>query len=62
MQKFAVATTSDNFQKMFAAMDDAYMQGRAADVKDVSERVLDILCGVNDGMKAMDEPCIIVRG
>ena len=57
--EFAVATTSDNFQKMFAAMDDAYMQGRAADVKDVSERVLDILCGVNDGMKAMDEPCII---
>ena len=57
--EFAVATTSDNFQKMFAAMDDAYMQGRAADVKDVSERVLDILCGVNEGMKAMDEPCII---
>ena len=54
--EFAVATTSDNFQKMFAAMDDAYMQGRAADVKDVSERVLDILCGVNEGMKAMDEP------
>ena len=30
-------------------MDDAYMQGRAADVKDVSERVLDILCGVDTG-------------
>ena len=57
--EFAVATTSDNFAQMFAAMDDAYMQGRAADVKDVSERVLDILCGVDAGMKEMTEPCII---
>lgn len=57
--EFAVATTADNFAQMFAAMDDAYMQGRAADVKDVSERVLDILCGVSGGMKQMTEPCII---
>ena len=57
--EYAVATTADNFAKMFSAMDDAYMQGRAADVKDVSERVLDILCGVSDGMKEMTEPCII---
>ncbi len=57
--EFAVATTADNFAQMFAAMDDAYMQGRAADVKDVSERVLDILCGVSSGMKEMTEPCII---
>ena len=57
--EYAVAATADNFAKMFAAMDDAYMQGRAADVRDVSERVLDILCGVSKGMKEMDEPCII---
>lgn len=57
--EFAVATTADNFAQMFATMDDAYMQGRAADVKDVSERVLDILCGVSGGMKEMTEPCII---
>ena len=57
--EFAVATTADNFAQMFAAMDDAYMQGRAADVKDVSERVLDILCGVSGGIKEMTEPCII---
>ncbi len=57
--EYAVATTADNFAKMFSAMDDAYMQGRAADVKDVSERVLDILCGVSDGMQKMTEPCII---
>ena len=57
--EFAVATTADNFAEMFAAMDDAYMQGRAADVRDVSERVLDILCGVDTVMKEMTEPCII---
>ena len=57
--EYAVATTADNFAQMFAAMDDAYMQGRAADGKDVSERVLDILCGVSAGVKEMTEPCII---
>ncbi len=57
--EYAVATTEDNFAKMFEAMDDAYMQGRAADVKDVSERVLDILSGVDTGFKEMTEPCII---
>lgn len=57
--EYAVATTSDNFAQMFAAMDDAYMQGRAADVKDVSERVLDILSGADTGLKGMTEPCII---
>lgn len=57
--EFAVATTADNFAQMFASMDDAYMQGRAADVKDVSERVLDILCGVGDGVKQTDELSII---
>ena len=57
--EFAVATTADNFSQMFASMDDAYMQGRSADVKDVSERVLDILCGTSEGMKEMTEPCII---
>ena len=57
--EYAVATTADNFAQMFASMDEAYMQGRAADVKDVSERVLDILCGVSAGVKEMTEPCII---
>ena len=57
--EYAVATTADIFAQMFASMDDAYMQGRAADVKDVSERVLDILCGVSAGVKEMTEPCII---
>ena len=57
--EYAVATTADNFAAMFSAMDDAYMQGRAADVKDVSERVLNILSGADSGIKEMNEPCII---
>ena len=55
----AVATTADNFAAMFAAMDDAYMQGRAADVKDVSERVLNILSGVDNKMFSTDDSVII---
>lgn len=57
--EYAVATTADNFATMFSAMDDAYMQGRAADVKDVSERVLNILSGADTGLQEMNEPCII---
>lgn len=41
--EYAVGTTSDNFQAMFQAMDDEYMRGRAADVKDISERLIKIL-------------------
>lgn len=57
--EYAVATTADNFAAMFSAMDDAYMQGRAADVKDVSERILNILTGAGNSMFATDEPAII---
>lgn len=57
--EYAVATTADNFAQMFSSMDDAYMQGRAADVKDVSERVLNILSGSGDVSMKTDEPVII---
>ena len=57
--EFAVATTADNFAQMFAAMDDAYMQGRAADVRDVSERLLQALSSQNETVMVMDEPVII---
>lgn len=57
--EYAVATTADNFAAMFAAMDDAYMQGRAADVKDVSERILNILTGAGNAVFSTDEPAII---
>ncbi|MCD7765145.1 MAG: phosphoenolpyruvate--protein phosphotransferase [Lachnospiraceae bacterium] len=43
--EYAVAATGDNFAKMFAQMDDAYMQARAADVRDISERLVAVLSG-----------------
>ncbi len=57
--EYAVGTTADNFAAMFSAMDDAYMQGRAADVKDVSERILNILSGAEKVTFATDEPVIV---
>lgn len=57
---YAVASTGDNFAQMFAAMDDEYMQGRAADVRDISERVIGILSGADAAGVAADEPVIIV--
>ena len=47
--EYAVDQVAAQFADMFASMDDAYMQGRAADVKDVSSRILGILCGVVQG-------------
>ena len=58
--EYAVAVTGDNFAQMFRAMDDDYMRERAADVKDVSERVLSILDGGQKGKVVTDEPVIIV--
>ena len=52
--EYAVDQTAQQFADMFASMDDAYMQGRAADVKDVSSRILGILCGVVQG--GIDSP------
>ena len=58
--EFAVATTGDNFSKMFAEMDDDYFKARAADVKDISERLVNILSGRENGSAMGDEPVIIV--
>lgn len=57
--EYAVATTGDNFSTMFAAMDDEYFQARAVDVKDISERIINILMGIGEA-KVSDEPSIIV--
>lgn len=58
--EFAVATTGDNLSQVFASMDDAYMKERAADVKDISNRVIRILQGREaDGLDS-DEPVILV--
>ena len=57
--EYAVATTGDNFASMFASMDDEYFQARAVDMKDISERVINVLMGVGEA-KSWDEPSIIV--
>ena len=58
--EYAVATTGDNYAQMFSAMDDDYMRERAADVRDISERLLTILNGEDTGAVDADEPKIIV--
>ena len=58
--EYAVATTGDNFSNMFAAMDDDYMKARAADVKDISNRVVKILQGKKDSVLDGDEPVILL--
>ncbi len=57
--EFAVGTTGDNFSQMFASMDDEYMRERAADVKDISERVVSILSGSQEGGLVTDTPVIL---
>lgn len=58
--EYAVAVTGDNFAQMFAAMDDDYMRGRAADVKDISERLITVLSGSAAGGIQSDEPVIVL--
>lgn len=58
--EYAVAQTGDNYAAMFATMEDEYMRGRSADVKDISERLINILSGFNASSMVSDEPVIIV--
>ncbi len=58
--EYAVAVTGDNFSQMFAAMEDEYMRGRAADVKDISERIVRVLSGGAGQGLHTDEPVIIL--
>ncbi len=58
--EFAVASIADNFHKMFSQMEDDYMRARAADVKDISERILSNLKGKQDDEKKIGEPSIIL--
>ena len=55
-----ISRESDNFAQMFAAMDDDYMRERAADVKDISNRVISILQGNGDAGLSGDEPFILL--
>lgn len=55
----AVATTADNFAEMFSSMDDSYMQARALDVKDISERIISVLTNKkNEGIKSNESVVI----
>ncbi|RHU84188.1 phosphoenolpyruvate--protein phosphotransferase [Clostridiaceae bacterium OM08-6BH] len=58
--EYAVFMTCEQFAAMFLSMDDDYMRGRAADVKDISERVISILNGSQVSPEAMPEPVIIL--
>ena len=58
--EYAVAVTGDNFSEMFASMDDDYMKARAADVKDISSRLIQNLLGQDEEYLADDEPSVIV--
>lgn len=57
--EYAVEQAGIQFAAMFAAMDDAYMQARAADIKDVAKRILNNLLGVADGGIHSDVPVIL---
>lgn len=58
--EYAVAQTRDSFSAMFANMEDEYFRARAVDVKDISERVISILIGINTDSSIEEEPVIIV--
>ncbi len=57
--EYAVAETSDHFKEMFSSMDDPYMQARAADVADISERLLQNLGVSSDNKTELPEKVII---
>lgn len=57
--EYAVAVTADNFSEMFASMDDAYMQARSADVKDISNRIISCLSDGGGSDAVSDEKVII---
>ena len=58
--EYAVSCTGENFAEMFASMDDDYMKARAADVKDISTRVIGVLTGRGNGGINSDEPVILL--
>ena len=58
--EYAVAKTGENFASMFAGMDDDYMQSRAVDVRDISNRVVRLLGGKGGGDAKLNKPSIII--
>ena len=58
--EYAVAATGDNFARMLSGMEDEYFRAKAADVQDISERVIGILSGRRKRKKMGKEPVIVV--
>lgn len=58
--EYAVASAGDQYASMFASLDDDYMRARAADIKDISDRLVRVLSGYDDGGPKAYEPSIIV--
>ena len=58
--EYAVAQTGDNYAKMFSEMEEEYFRGRAADIKDITERVLNVLSGAGSGGIDANESVIVV--
>jgi len=58
--EYAVATIADNFYEMFSSMEDAYMRGRAADIKDISERVIGNFEENSQQGNDIKEPVIVI--
>ena len=58
--EYAAATTGDNFAEMFSNMNEEYFKARAIDVKDITNRVIAVLCGNAEVKQISDEPVIIV--
>jgi phosphotransferase system enzyme I (PtsI) len=58
--EYAVASAGENFAEMFASMDDDYLRERAADVRDISNRLIKILQGNGENLLQSEEPYILV--
>ncbi len=58
--EYAVSVTADNFAAMFGAMEDSYMKARAADVKDISDRIINnLILGGNECALFKEENVIV---
>ena len=58
--EYAVAMTGDNFSKMFSEMEDEYFKARAADIIDISNRVVAVLGGSGSGNCELNKPVILI--
>ena len=57
--EYAVAVTADNFAEMFSSMDDSYMQARASDVRDISNRIIACMNASDGGNEMSGEKMIV---